>query len=381
MSSTLNLILLNAIIVGLIIFVFLLLYVEERFRKNNIDNDLEKLHSKQKGLCRWDPELAKRFVSDYNFPINNVSVQEIFVHQLILFEKNFETMTKWLNLWKLIDEKFDGDSGKFLHEYYQIRDKIIVDALNNPAYKQFNEMDMSAFKVPKLSVSKNNIYNMDNDEKYFISVDLRKANFQALKYVNPEIVKNAKTYEDFIGLYTDLDYIKTSKYTRQVVFGKLNPSRQVTVEHYLINKVFESICNFEHFDKEHLVSMSNDELVFVVDNKEILDNISEETIIEHISKTTDINVHIEKFQLKGYQLVNYRNCVCTSFYRKIHFSDENDITLTCVPGTFHPIIWRLFTGQKLDKFDKFINYDKSTLCMIVDNLKIVPFSYKAIKFD
>ena len=42
------------------------------------------------------------------------------------------------------------------------------------------------------------------------------------------------SYEDWVKKFTDLEYIIESKYTRQVVFGKLNPSRQIKVENYMI---------------------------------------------------------------------------------------------------------------------------------------------------
>lgn len=62
-----------------------------------------------------------------------------------------------------------------------------------------------------------------------------------MKYVNPDIVLNAGTYQDFIKKFTDLEYVAESKYTRQIVFGKMNPKRHITVEKY-------------HFDYEGLDS-------------------------------------------------------------------------------------------------------------------------------
>ena len=49
-------------------------------------------------------------------------------------------------------------------------------------------MDMKQFAFERPKVSKNNVYNGENIGKNFLSVDLSKANFQALKYVNPDIV-------------------------------------------------------------------------------------------------------------------------------------------------------------------------------------------------
>ena len=49
-----------------------------------------------------------------------------------------------------------------------------------------------------------------------MSIDLKKANFQALRYYNPDLVQNAKTYQEFIGLYDSSPLLAESKYTRQM---------------------------------------------------------------------------------------------------------------------------------------------------------------------
>ena len=173
---------------------------------------------------RYDSELAKRFVSDFKL--------------LELYEDEYDSETWWNALWTMIDDAYDGSASKFLKDYYDVRDKIITDTMENPAYKAFTQMDMKQYAFERPKVSKNNVYNGENIGKKFLSVDLSKANFQALRYVNPDIVLGAETYKDFISKFTNLDYVAMSKYSRQVIFGKLNVDRQITVEKYLINKIY-----------------------------------------------------------------------------------------------------------------------------------------------
>ena len=239
---------------------------------------------------RYNEDLANRFVSDYKLPISITNDEKIFIYKLQLYENSFSSLTKWNELWQLIVKRYDGNYHAFLDDYYQIRERIIQESLNNPAYKQFNNMHMSRFNVPKTNISKNNIYNRENDGKFFLSIDLKKANFQALRYVSPEIVKNAETYEDFIGTFTDLDYVKTSKYIRQVVFGKLNPSRHITVEKFLTNKVLDALRNSEfyapYFEEKNIVSLSNDELIIKIDNFEVADPLKD--MANYIKENTNI---------------------------------------------------------------------------------------------
>lgn len=66
---------------------------------------------------------------------------------------------------------------------------------------------------------------------------MKKANFTALRHYNKDIVGGKDTYEDFLGMFTDENYFKESKYIRQVIFGNVNPKRQITYEKFLMDKV------------------------------------------------------------------------------------------------------------------------------------------------
>ena len=58
---------------------------------------------------RYDSELAKRFVSDFKLPISVVYPQHVFMHQLELYEDEYDSETWWNALWTMIDDAYDGD--------------------------------------------------------------------------------------------------------------------------------------------------------------------------------------------------------------------------------------------------------------------------------
>ncbi len=313
----------------------------------------------------YNRDLANRFVNDYKLPVPLINKEEYFNYYLNLYEKDYGALTKYNKLIQTINGKFDGNIGEFLDEYYQVRENIIQSLLNNPAYIEFNEkIDMNKFAVKdKPDVTKNNIYHQDNANKYFISVDLKRANFQALKYVNPEIVLNTDTYEDFIGKFTDLDYMKKSKYTRQVVFGKINPKRQITVEKYIINEVRKCFEEWINMDCLKLVSMSNDELVYelvVYDIEDFRSNyVWGETFkiaTQKIKDITGFDVRIELFKLEGYQLIfKESRSVSKTFYYKNCIIGKNK--LVAIPLPFFPITYKLFNKMELYDIDYHFNYE------------------------
>lgn len=313
-------------------------------------------------------DLANRFISDYKLPIPKIFSIGQFAHYLHLCEKDYKALTKYRDLINLIDERFDGDSNRFLKEYYDKREEIIQAILTNPVFLEFNNMDMNRFAIkdaPKNITSKN-IYNCEGVNKIYLSIDLKKANFQALKYVNPEIIFNKDNYEDFIGMFTDLNYIKESKYTRQVIFGKCNPKRHITVEKYIINEIRKYIDEklFENIDI-NLISLSNDEIVYECSVS--IDSFNEK-MITYVKSVIDdfktkiknfigVDVSITMFNLKGYNLLDtINNKVCKTFFVKEDcLSDKKEFK--CVPEPLFAIIYKLYNKQDVLSADRIVNYD------------------------
>ena len=81
--------------------------------------------------------LRRRFVKDYNLPINIVDSPyfEYYMRTYDWFPKK-----EYENLVKDIDERFDGNINAWLEEYAQIRDKIITFVENSNSYKKFNSL-------------------------------------------------------------------------------------------------------------------------------------------------------------------------------------------------------------------------------------------------
>ena len=99
--------------------------------------------------------------------------------------------------------------------------------------KQFIEDDMNKYAVTHTDLPTKDIFKPSNDGKLFISIDMRKANFSALKNYDSGIFDSVDTWEEFISRYTDNKHIINSKYIRQVILGNCNPKRQVTYENIL----------------------------------------------------------------------------------------------------------------------------------------------------
>lgn len=345
-------------------------------------------------IVRWDyrrrheakkfgfsPDLAKRFVSDFDFPVSMVNDYRMFRYQLELYEPELKTLTRWKELQQMIKERFGSDTDAFVEYYNKVRNDIIMKTYESTAYQEFNNMDMSRFAVKdRPQVSKNNVYNCENDGKMFLSVDLRRANFQALKYVNRRIFNGAQTYEEYVGQFTDLDYLKTSKYTRQVIFGQLNPSRHTTVEQYLINQVYKTMLTLDYLPfnaSTGLVSMSNDELVFIIDRLYNPKSYSE-CIVQDIKTKTGLDVHVDAYELHGYSLVSDSNCTHKEFFVKKDIETGRE-EFICMPLQFHMMGWKLYHKQQICPEDKLFIYENG-ICRFCEDFRIITIEEAEAKF-
>ena len=329
----------------------------------------------------FSPDLAKRFVSDFDFPVSMVNDYRMFRYQLELYEPELKTLTRWKELQQMIKERFSGDTDAFVEYYNKVRNDIITKTYESAAYQEFNNMDMSRFAVKdRPRVSKNNVYNCENDGKMFLSVDLRRANFQALKYVNRRIFNGAQTYEEYVGQFTDLDYLKTSKYTRQVIFGQLNPSRHTTVEQYLINQVYKTMLTLDYLPfnaSTGLVSMSNDELVFIIDR--LYDpKAYSECIVQDIKTKTGLDVHVDAYELHGYSLVSDSNCTHKEFFVKKDIETGRE-EFICMPLQFHMMGWKLYHKQQICPEDKLFIYENG-ICRFCEDFRLITIEEAEAKF-
>lgn len=311
-------------------------------------------------------EVVSRFLSDNNIPIKTVS-QEVFIKQM----NELGYWQQWVDFVDMVNQDFFGDHQKFLDYYYDIREKMI-NALKNEHYEKFNTCDMSIFNPRHIdfnNVSKS-VWNHMNDNGYFISVDLKKANFQALRYVDPEIVLNCNSWDEFCRKFTDCEYIINSKYIRQVVFGQLNPARHTTVEKHMMRMVYEYIKEngvVGGLVKSKIISLCTvcvDEIIFKTDKnmaETFVKSGMDKNIENAVMRDLGFDVRISVFKAEEYHLIAKNSeksngkDICT-FYLKRSLQDERT-DFMCIPQTYNAIVYKLSYGKPVDEYDRHFVYE------------------------
>jgi hypothetical protein len=272
---------------------------------------------------------------------------------LELLERDYNAKTLYENLLEIIDSKFDCNASKFLESYSQVRNTIITSVLNSKAYKDFISNDKFMKKINPICSNKN-LYTNEQDNGLFVSYDMKKANFQTLKYANPAIVYDTNTYEDFIGKFTDLDYIKNSKYTRQVIFGKLNPKRTMTLEKWITNEFCGSLCQLLIHTKLEYFSLNSDEIILKFNGSE---EEFKKLEIDPIKNFEGVEYKGSKFKLHSRQFELATSSSILTVYEKEDYLNAHRRILKAVPAIYYPQVYKLLNGMKIDDSDLVFTHD------------------------
>lgn len=290
--------------------------------------------------------LRRRFVKDYNLPINIVDSPyfEYYMRTYDWFPKE-----EYENLVKDIDERFDGNINAWLEEYAEIRDKIITFVENSNSYKEFNSCDMKQFAIPDdlKNIPDLNIYNQSSVGKTYLSIDLKKANFQALSHYNSNIVLKAESYEDFIGMWCDSEYFKKSKYTRQVIFGKLNPKRTITYEKWLMSQIKEKFESEFGTRNLKLVAFKSDEIIYEVLGENDIENHEDD--VEVVMSDNGYNVRVEIFTVGRIECKNHNDITVDCYIRRCH-TTQTEI-LKSASQIFYPQFYKIWKEGRIFEID------------------------------
>lgn len=338
----------------------------------------------------YNEDIANRFVKDCNLPIS-LTYEKDFEFFLNLYNIHpFYAMDKYMNLVETIETKFNGNPGLFLDEYYSVRDKAIKFIEESDKYKEFLEADLSEFQVGQLEMDGKpikaeggDIYSENNINKHFISIDLKKANFQALKRAG---LISDDTYRDYMLRFTDIDYILNSKYMRQVIFGKLNTKRQMTIIKWLTYIVHKNISKKIHdlYDAK-LLKFNVDELVYELDIKNIGDDdlnfySAANYISEYLKKTlSDIDVEVSIFQLEAYKLRSLRTKnLKPTFYSKSGLSSDGYSTKSffrCykLPNVYSAIVYSLIHGEERAPEEAYKFKYEDNVAIIDDEFELIDY--------
>lgn len=302
----------------------------------------------------------ERFCKDCNIPIR-LFQEPYFLDRIELFDKFYGTVEKW-NRFVAELQKYNCEQDYF-EEYNCVKDAAINSIKESESYQRFNSEDMNKFAITHKDLPNKDIFKPTNNEKIFISIDMRKANFSSLHSYDKGMFGNADTWEQFISQFTDNEHIINSKYIRQVILGNCNPKRHITYEKYLMDQTLSLL--YDIIGEERIVFFSNDEIVYdmtTVSNLHML-NLVRNCVEERLSTKSNIPFRVELFSLHK---INGTDGYCKKIYKE---NGEYSIEFKCLDNYMMPFVLRYFLGEEITESDK-VFYHEGLLAKFIDEPKI-----------
>ena len=313
-------------------------------------------------------KFRQRFVKDYNLPIN-IFDDNLFEYYIQLYD--FFPYPRYKETIEKIENEYDGSVEKWLEDCASARDNAINGVMETDEYKKFNSMDLSQYNFAPIC-GERSCYTEETNGKRFLSIDLRKANFQALKYVG--VISDA-TYEQFVNRFGGDDYIADSKYLRQVIFGKMNPSRQIKIEKYLMSKVYEVIKDVTEKYSFTIFSMNSDELIFAIpeefyNNRQEDENTREliNDIYNLVGKNIGVEIKVEYIEVRRLPIVSANGTKIDAYERTNLFTSQK--TLKKASTTVYPQIYKLWNEMPIEDYDM-VFYFENQLATFNQELRCV----------
>jgi hypothetical protein len=192
----------------------------------------------------FDTGTMRTFCRDFNLPIT-IHESPYFEYFIDLYDAMYGTKDKVAMLTEAVKEA--KEKGYSFVEYCNfIRDSMIKALKETKAYEAFTKQTDLRSKHHSNKYDK--IYNplqCSKEHKYYISIDIKKANFSCLKYFNKDIVLGANTWAEFVGKFTGARYFHEAKLFRQIVFGNLDTKKIAIIEKQIIEKIISALKKSE----------------------------------------------------------------------------------------------------------------------------------------
>ena len=303
--------------------------------------------------------LRKHFCKNYNVPIK-IFADPYFTDRCVLFDEMFKVKEKL--------QEYIADVNSFVNDqaflaYNNKAMQSVIDYLkSNTDMNYFSKAEnMNKYAIPDKyrNLSSKDVWKDSCNEKMYVSIDLIKANFQALKHYSKNIFGESDSWEEFLLKFTDKNSMLHSKHLRQVIFGCVNPKRQIIYEKYLMCKILEKI---EPMIKENVIySLSNDEIILDV-GECFTSKLG--TLLDYIRaqiKGLHLSCHINVFSVHKIGKDMYKQTFTKGF------SDSVGIKFKKVNHLMMPFVIRKFKEQSPSEDDFVFVNEAGNLCKFLEN--------------
>lgn len=283
-----------------------------------------------KGFCK----LFEINIPDYNH-------FDYYIDQLSKLEK-WKDVRNLLELYLLAE----GEVGDVFDFKVQKSNQIIDFIKSTRAYAELNDDNL----IPDLPTTKNFSY---NDKSWYLSVDIRMANWYILKKYDPDFLNElGDSWEGLLNRFGMPEVFHHSKSLRQFIFGNLNPKRQIKAQRVVIQELINRLEPLQL----SIACVKNDEVIFELDDISIVEKILSE-VDTKIFKTKLYKVE----RVDDFRINHYYNPSGSLLYKDL---------VGCNSHIFYLNLKKLILLENIDIRDLFFRMDGNLAIWNYEGLKL-----------
>lgn len=282
----------------------------------------------------------KGFVKILDLNVPSLEHFDYYINQLSKTERYKDIY----ELYSLYEEaEFNVDN---LFDYrIEITNQLIEHIKSTNAY---NEM---CYDNTLLNLPTNKICDFE-DERLYLSIDIRNANWISLKNYDPEHINElGLTYEEFLSKFNIPKIFHKSKYLRQFVFSNLNPKKQSLIQRNMIQQVVR-----QYSDQLNVEFVRTEEAIFSFND---------------FNEISDILTQIDK---NRYKIKIFKSKKVEDFRIESILNSKGEVLSNEIigvePSKFFMKFKEYITKESLDVRDLYFRNTSGLAVWVVDNLKL-----------
>lgn len=237
-------------------------------------------------------------------------------------------------LWDLFCEAYSQSNIQQIRmESQNVKNNIIKYFKENDEYNTFVN---SVINVPTEILCGSTLYTPNNANKWFISIDVRTANYRVLMKYCPSIANTE--WKDFIKNFTNTKFLIESKHFRETIFGELCCKKINKLPLVFVKECIDFInSDYKLAETLEKVLCSNDEVIYEVNPSFNCDNLRK--IIEEKFPNT--------FKIEKYKLIQMKDFL---FFAKE--KDNNKVEFKSIPKKFLMQCVKYYEKREITELDR-----------------------------
>ena len=188
------------------------------------------------------------------------------------YKEQFSRLERWKGMDELVSlfEKAEEEIEDMFEYRMRKIDEIINFIKGTRAYDDMVDDNL----IPDYPTNKNYEY---SEGVNYLSIDLKMANWQAMKKYDPSFVNElGEEYSDLLNKFDVPEVFHRSKHFRQYIFGNLNPKRQIKMQRVLVQDIYNALSKYNL----KVEFIKNDEIIYsfekIEDVREIIEGLDGE---------------------------------------------------------------------------------------------------------